>query len=168
MRRLAVTLLFAGLCTFIVVGAALSVIYPPGPVPPGTCTDTLNVSNVQDPASACHPAAGSPGDSLLGVKGVVIGVDKDFGPFALYVQPQTGGPYPGIQVFTASGNFATGGIAHGGVPINVGDIVAVYGDYEEFAGRSEIATGSIPNDIKLVRRVSNGTPQPLPPFHIGT
>lgn len=130
-------------------------IYPPGPG--GAFPDTLDVTNIQNPAAVPHPV--NP-DSVLGIGGIITGFDTFPSGFAMYIQISNGGPWTGIDVFTGGDNFASQGFSQG-------DSVVVYGSVAEFGGGTEIVAfdGAFGTD-RVIRQVSTGNP--LPPFHDGT
>ncbi len=129
--------------------------YPPGPS--GTCTDTLAVTNIQDPGATCHPAVL---DRVNGITGVVVGFDAIATAYGFYIQTAGGGPYTGIDVFTGGTNYAA-------APYNlaIGDLVVVYGRTQMFPnpnGEMEIEGPDgvqSTNDI-LIRKVSSGNAIP--------
>ena len=144
--------------------------YPPGP-PYRNCPDTLRIYDVQQPdtlLAPCHPRVFSPasGDTVLGIKGIIIGFDAKPAAYAFYIQNSQGGPYNGVQVFTGAYNWKA-------VPysLNLGDSVAVYGTVQEFPslnGTTEIEGPDVvqsTNDI-VIRKISSGNP--LPPFQVLT
>lgn len=143
--------------------------YPPGPG--GTCTDTLSIFQLKtrlDTAGLCSPndqapTSSAPGDTVLGVGGIITGFDEIPTGFDIYIQTSGGGPSTGIDVFTHGTNFRT---PYG---FNRGDSIVV-----EFAG-----VGNFQGDIELespdnifsnpdivLRKVSSGNT--LPPFFSGT
>ena len=105
MRRIATQLFGVAL---VICGASVghATQYPPGPVPPGTCTDTLIVFGVQNISATCHPAIG---DTVNGVAGICTGFDTFPSGFAIYIQNNAvganGTPWTGIDVFTETKNF---------------------------------------------------------------
>jgi flagellar hook capping protein FlgD len=145
--------------------------YPPGP-PYRACNDTLTIFDVEQSdtlLAPCHPAQYSPagGDTVLGIRGIVIGFDAKPSAFAFYIESSSGAPYTGVQAFTGAYNWNA-------APYNLalGDNVAVYGTVQEFPaganGTTEIEGPDVnqsTNDI-IVRKISSGNP--LPPFQIHT
>ena len=136
--------------------------YPPGPLY-RSCPDTLSIHDIQQPdtlLAPCHPQNFSPasGDTVLGIKGIVIGFDAKPAAFAFYIQNSQGGPYNGVQVFTGAYNW--NGFPYG---LAVGDSVAVYGTTQEFPftdGTTEIEGPDVvqsTNDI-VIRKISSGNP----------
>ena len=116
---------------------------------------------MNDAAATCHPASG---DTVYGVRGIVTGFDKDFSPYAFWIQT-TQSPNAGIQVFTGASNYfnALPGTPTGG-NLRLGDSVSVSGAYREFNNRSEIDgfdTSQSSND-HIVRRISSFNPVPAP------
>jgi hypothetical protein len=170
MRKLVTTLLGITLLAGT-ANAQIKYKYPPGP-PFRTCPDTLSIYDVQYPdtlIAPCHPSQYSPasGDTVLGIKGIIIGFDAKPSAFAFYMQNSQGTPYSGVQVFTGAYNWAA-------FPYNLalGDSVAVYGTTQEFPpgtnGTTEIEGPDVTqgtNDI-IIRKITSGNP--LPPYQIHT
>src|SRR5882724_1265073 len=75
MKRL-LSFMFTAALLAGIAGVAGATIYPPGPG--GTCPDTMTINNLQNAILACHPAAG---DTVYGVRGVVVAVDSIAGAF---------------------------------------------------------------------------------------
>lgn len=168
MRRLVTTLL--GIALFASTADAQRDKYPPGP-PYRICPDTLRIYDVQQAdtlIAPCHPRFFAPasGDTVLALKGIIIGFDAKPSAFAFYLQNSQGGPYNGVQAFTGATNWNA-------FPYNLalGDSVAVYGTTQEFPssnGTTEIEGPDVSqstNDI-IVRVISSGNP--LPPYQIVT
>ena len=154
-------LIAAGL--LLVAGTAFAEQFPPGPG--GACPDTLTLFDVRFNDATCYPASG---DTVYGVKGIVTGFDKDFSPFAFYIQVP-GGPWRGAQVFTGSTNYfnSVPGTPTGG-NLAIGDQVIVYGTRIEFNGFTELSgfdASQTTNDI-IIRDASPPTAT-LPPYYYG-
>ncbi len=140
--------------------------YPPGPAY-RTCPDTLTIFDLQQADTTiapCHPAVL---DTVLGIRGIVIGFDAKPTGFAFYIQQPAGGPYTGIDVFTGSTNYGPS------TPLNLqlGDDVVVYGRTQEFPavnGESEIEgyDGVQGTPDLTIRRISTGNA--LPPYFISS
>lgn len=164
MKRLLV-LLAAGACLTLGAMTAQAAQYPPGPS--GTCLDTLSIVDLQVlPAGACSPAAG---DTVYGVRGVVTGFDKDFSPYAFWIQLNTPGQWRGIQVFTGAANYynALPGTPTGG-NLKIGDEVVVYGRALEFNGMTEFLdfdNSQSTNDI--IVRQDDTTNVAVPDYYVG-
>jgi hypothetical protein len=155
------TLMAAGLL-LAVAGSAFAAEYPPGPG--GTCPDTLTLFDVRFNDATCYPASG---DTVYGVKGIVTGFDKDFSPFAFYVQVN-GGPWRGAQVFTGATNYF-GPVADSptGGNLQLGDQVIVYGrrlEFNNFTELTDFDNSQATNDI-VIRRGSPANVA-VPAFHI--
>ena len=170
MKRLLAIALGAAVMLFVAAAAFAFTKYPPGPNPPGTCTDTLSIYQLKDAVlnlhGTCQPvvgvAAGAVGDTVLGVGGIIIGFDEIPTGFDLYVQTTGGGPLTGVDVFTHGTNMRP---VYG---FNRGDSVVVeyacvanyYGDVELEAPNNNFSNPNI-----VLRKVSSGNP--LPPFFEG-
>jgi hypothetical protein len=161
MRNLATRLSAVTLLLCLAIPAFAANKYPPGPG--GTCVDTLKITNIQDPAAACHPAVL---DTVLGIGGIIIGFDAKPSAFAVYFQNSQGGQYTGVQAFTGATNYNSSPFS-----LAVGDSIVVYGTTQEFptsGGTTEIEGPDViqgTNDI-IIRKVSSGNA--LPPFKILT
>lgn len=132
--------------------------YPPGPV--GSCTDSVTFAQIQDILAPCHPATG---DTVLGVAGIITGIDVIPTGYGFYLQNSLGGPFSGIEVFTHAVNYTPI------MGLGIGDSVVVErSKTAEFQNGTEIfATNNnfgSPNII--LRKVSAGNA--LPPFYEGT
>lgn len=140
--------------------------------PNAGCPDTMsiyslrtNLSGVNGCSAQTGVANGAPGDTVLGVGGIITGFDEFPTGFDVYIQMSGAGPTglnSGIDVFTHGTNFRA---PYG---FNVGDsIVVEYARVANFSGDVELEA---PNnnfsspDIRL-RKVSSGNP--LPPFFSG-
>lgn len=164
MKRL-FALLAVGACLAFGATAASAAQYPPGPG--GTCTDTLSIVELQtQPPLACSPAAG---DTVYGVRGVITGFDKDFSPYAFWIQLNTPGQWRGIQVFTGGTNYynPVAGTPTGG-DLKIGDEVVVYGRVLEFNGMTEFLdfdNNQTSNDI--IVRQDDTTNVAVPDYYVG-
>jgi hypothetical protein len=161
--------LLACLASLVLSTGARAATYPPGPG--NAYPDTLNITNVQNPAAIPHPSSG---DVVLGVGGIVTGFVDQARPFGFYVQLSNGGQWSGIGVYT-------GNVFHGpGSDDNfqLGDSVVVYAKVKSYqqaialgalGGNNEINAlsfeSSSSDEDLTVRKVSSGNA--LPPFHVG-
>src|SRR5438105_1917846 len=98
--------------------------------PNATCPDTLSILRLKtllNTVGACNPqtpvSGSAPGDTVLGVGGIVTGFDENPTGFDAYIQMHQGGPNSGIDVFWHGTNFRA---PYG---LNRGDSLVV-----EFAG----------------------------------
>jgi FlgD Ig-like domain len=171
MKRLLPALICAATLAFV-AQAALAVTfttYPPGPG--GACPDTLSINQLKtrlDTGGACSPndrAPGSsaPGDTILGVGGIITGFDEIPTGFDLYIQTTGGGPRTGIDVFTHGTNMRP---VYG---FNRGDsIVVEYAGVANFQGDVELEAPNnlFSNPNIVLRKVNTGNT--LPPFFTGT
>jgi hypothetical protein len=159
MSKTATTFLGALLLTCLAATSALATVYPPGPG--GACPDSVTPRQIQDIAAACHPASG---DTLLGLGGIITGMDTRGTTYGFYVQwSATGSPntWTGQQVYTQ-------GVPTNTAPFNFqrGDSVVVeYGFLQYYSNGTELTTYT-PASNCLIRKVSSGNP--LPPFKVGT
>ena len=140
--------------------------FPPGPT--GNCggvnSDTLKIFDVQNPASLCHPA---PGDTVFGLRGICIGFDKVLPFYDIYIQNSASGangsPWTGVDVYTATNNFA------GNLGLVLGDSIAVeWSMTYEFNGGTQMQSPNLSTNTPniIIRKISSGNP--LPAFHLGT
>ena len=156
--------------TLLMAGATPSAAFVSFPNP--SCPDTMTIYkmrtllNVVDPCGAATPnTTGSPGDTVLGVGGIIIGFDQIPTGFDIYIEMSGGGPTglnAGLDVFTHGTNFvAPYGFALGD------SIVVEYARVANFNGDVELEapnnTFSAPNIV--MRKVSSGNT--LPPFFSG-
>jgi len=144
-------------------GTAFAAQYPPGPA--GTCLDTLSLFDVRFNDATCYPAST---DTVYGVKGIVTGFDKDFSPFAFYIEIP-GGPWRGAQVFTGTTNYF-GPVADSptGGNLQRGDQVIVYGRRFEFNGQTELeGPDGVQTTHDIVIRRDSPPTASIPAFHIG-
>ena len=137
--------------------------------PNAGCPDSLSIIRLKtllNQALPCAPVTngttGSPGDTVNGVGGIIIGFDEIPTGFDIYVEQSAGGQNSGIDVFTHGTNFR---------PIygfNRGDsIVVEYARVSNFFGDVELEA---PNNVFsnpniVLRTVSTGNP--LPPIFTG-
>lgn len=159
MTRKATKIFGALLLACLAAAPALATQYPPGPG--GACPDTLSIYQVQNPAAPCHPVSG---DTLLGIGGIVTGLDQIPTGFSYYIQTTGGSPWTGLNVFTGGSNMSST------LGYQLGDSVKVYWSSKTvFSGGIEVqspnANFSSPNII-ISGRLTTGNP--LPPFHVGT
>lgn len=129
--------------------------------PNATCTDSVTIRQLQDVTALCHPATG---DTVRGVGGIIIGFDPIPTGFYMYIQTSGGGPFAGIEFYTA-------GVNTKAAPYHfaIGDSVVVeFAATAEFQNASEIQApnNSLNSPNFIVRKVSSGNP--LPPFFVGT
>jgi len=170
MKRWTIAALVTATLCFSVNAALAFNKFPPGPS--GTCTDTMTIVglktllNTLDPCAPATPnTTGSPGDTVLGVGGIIIGFDENPTGFDVYVEMSGGGPtgkLAGIDVFTHGTNFRP---SYG---FNRGDsIVVEFARVANFFGDVELESPnnvfSSPNII-LSKRSSGNT---IPPFFHG-
>jgi hypothetical protein len=168
MKRL-LGLTFGVTMMLLVVNAAPSAAFKT--FPNASCPDTMTIFGLKtllggvDPCSAVTGAGSAPGDTVLGVGGIITGFDEVPTGFDVYIQMSGGGPtggYSGIDVFTHGTNMRP---VYG---FNRGDsIVVEFSAVAVFNGDVELESPnnnfSSPN-IKL-RKVSSANP--LPPFVVG-
>lgn len=152
MRRTA-TLSIGVLLLALFAVPALATVYPPGPG--GLCPGPQSVYTIQNPAAACHPVVG---DTVLGVGGIITGIDAKPTGFAYYIQTAGGAPWTGIDFF-----IGTNPVAYG-----LGDSIVVdSAQVAEYGGGSELTSPGGSFGVRLfINRISTGNP--LPPFHVGT
>jgi len=158
MSKTATRILGVLLLTCLAAVPALAAQYPPGPT--GTCLDSVSIPQIQNPASACHVAVG---DTVFGLGGIITGFDTKTSGVGFYIELSGGGPWNGLDIFTANTRFDQ-------APYNFarGDSVIIdMGQATEFSNETECtaANGSFGTNISI-RRISSGNP--LPPFHNGT
>ena len=172
MKRLITSLLGSTLLLCVAVASfAAPAKYPPGPAY-RTCPDTLTIYDTQQPDTTLAPCAPARLDTVLGVRGIVIGFDAKANGFAIFFQNSQGGPFSGVQAFTGSFNY-TGPVptSPSGGNLALGDSIVVYGTMQEFPnpnGTTEIEgpDGVQGTDDIKVRKISSGNP--LPPWKILT
>src|SRR5215471_8116111 len=141
-----------------------------GHFPNATCPDTVSIKFLKDHLDlmgTCNPqdgityalASGAPGDTVLGVGGIITAFDEIPTGFDIFIQTTGGGPNTGIDVFTHGTNLRQ---PYG---FNLGDsLIVEWAGVANFNGDIELAS---PNnnfsnpDIKL-RKVNSGNT--LPPF----
>jgi len=142
--------------------------YPPGPA--GACPDTLTIKQLKDrlnTGGACSPndqspASSAPGDTILGVGGIITGFDEIPTGFDIYIQMTGGGPNTGIDVFTHGNNYRPD------YGFNRGDsIVVEFAGVAQFQGDIELEApnNNFSNPDIVLRKVNSGNP--LPPFFTG-
>jgi len=165
MKKLQVSAL-ATVTMLLVATAAMAFTTYPNP----GCPDTLSIVRLKSllgTVNACAPvvgvANGAPGDTVLGVGGIITGFDEIPTGFDIYIQQSAGGPNSGIDVFTHGTNLkAPYGFALGD------SIVVEYARVANFSGDVEVEAPnnnfSAPNIV--LRKVSSGNP--LPPIFTGT
>lgn len=150
MAKVATWILSALLLTVLVAMPALAGQYPP------TCTDSISIWNLQNPAAPCHPVSG---DTVwVGIGGVVTGRDTKTSGVGFYLQLSGGGPWSGINVFTANTIW----------PVAVGDSVIVRPSLvNEYNGETQMVslTGSWGSNLYVYKILG---PTALPPFYEGT
>ncbi len=150
MTKAATWILSALLLTALVAMPALAGQYPP------TCADSISIWNIQNPAAPCHPV--DTDTVWVGIGGVVTALDTKTSGVGFYMQLSGGGPYTGINVFTANTIW----------PVAVGDSVIVRpSKVTEYGGETEIAAldGSFGANLKVYKVLG---PTALPPFYEGT
>lgn len=140
--------------------------YPPGP-PYRSCPGTPTIFNVEQADTTlapCHPATL---DTVVGVRGIIIGMDQRPSAYGFYIENRFAGgskPYYGVDVFTGATNYGAIGFA-------VGDSVSVTGTTQEFPnpnGTTELEgpdTFQNTDDI-IITKISSGNP--LPAAKVGT
>ncbi|HTO92590.1 MAG TPA: T9SS type A sorting domain-containing protein [Candidatus Sulfotelmatobacter sp.] len=139
--------------------------YPPGPSY-RSCTDSLTIYSIEQTDTTlapCHPALL---DTVLGVRGVIVGFDPRGSAYGFYIQNGTG-PWTGIDIFTGASNYLSSvPSSPSGGNLVLGDSVAVYGTTQEFPdnvnGTTEIEGPDVnqsTNDI-IIRKVGHTS---LPP-----
>ncbi len=149
MRKVSTGLLGALLLVGLAILPAAAAQYPP------TCTDSITIWNIQNPAAPCHPVgASSNGDTVwVGLTGIVIARDTKPSGVGFWMEMEGGGPYTGIDVFT--GNT--------GWPLAIGDKVIVRPSMVmEYGGETELVslTGSWGTNLS-VTKVASGQPTPI-------
>ena len=136
MAKAATWILGALLLTALVAMPALAAQYPP------TCPDSISIWNIQNPAAPCHP---TDGDTVwVGIGGVVTGRDTKTSGVGFYMQLSGGGPWSGIDVFTANTIW----------PVAVGDSVIVRpSKVMEYGGETEVVslTGSFGSNLYVYK-----------------
>lgn len=156
MSKLATTFLGALLVTCLTAASALALTYPPGPG--GACPDSVNLPQLQNIAAPCHPAVN---DTVMGVGGIITGMDTRASTYGYYIQYSNGGvptPWTGIQVYTGTENQnITKGFVRGD------SVVVSWGQYTEYNNGAEV---QVSGGKLYVRKVSSGNP--LPAFKEGT
>jgi len=162
-------LVTATLCLAVNSALALNK-FPPGPG--GTCTDTMTIVglktllNTLDPCAPTTPnTTGSPGDTVLGVGGIITGFDENPTGFDIYVEMSGGGPtgkLAGIDVFTHGTNFrAPYGFNRGdSIVVEYAVVANYFGDVELESPNNNFSS---PNIILSKRSSGN----PMPPFFHG-
>jgi len=142
--------------------------YPPGPG--AACPDTLTIKQLKDrldTGGACSPndqfpTSSAPGDTILGVGGIITGFDEIPTGFDIYIQMTGGGPNTGIDVFTHGTNMRP---LYG---FNRGDsIVVEFAGVANFQGDVELESpnNNFSNPDIVLRKVNTGNT--LPPFFTG-
>ena len=142
---------FAGalFLTVVVAMPALAAQYPPA------CPDSISIWNIQNPSAPCHPTNA---DTVwVGIGGIVTARDTKTSGVGFYMQLSGGGPYSGIDVFTANTIW----------PVAVGDSVIVRpSQVMEYNGETEVVslTGSWGDNLYVTKVLG---PTALPPFYVG-
>jgi FlgD Ig-like domain len=141
-----------------------------GTFPSATCPDTMSILTLKtllNTAQTCSPTTpnttGTPGDTVLGVGGIVIGFDEIPTGFDIYLQMGVGGANTGIDCFTHGTNLRP---SYG---FNLGDSVVVeYASVANFNGDIEVEApnNNFSNPNIVLRKVSSGNA--LPPILSGT
>ncbi|NOT35397.1 MAG: T9SS type A sorting domain-containing protein [Candidatus Eisenbacteria bacterium] len=168
MKRI-LTLIASTVSLLLVAMLASATQFPPGPDGPGgACEDSVVIRQIQDTTFTCAAASG---DTLAGVTGTVTAFDKDFSPFAFWIQTSTAGPWQGVQVFTGSFNYfstvtpESPGLSNGGLVL--GSQVRVSGRKLEFTGPftelTDYDNGQGTNDIVIFE---TGTAA-VPGYYVG-
>src|SRR5438552_15911689 len=111
MRKYAAAL-FGAAMLFCYAGASHATQYPNG-----SCPAPPTISQVQNPVGSCHPV--SP-DTVLGVAGIITGIDAKASAYGFYIQSRGVSTYAGVDVFTGATNY-------GGPPYSfqLGDSIVV-------------------------------------------
>ena len=152
MTKAATSVLAALLLTVLVALPAMAAQFPPA------CNDSISIWNIQSPSAPapCNPVNN---DTVwVGLGGIVTGLDTKTSGVGFYMQLSGGGPYTGIDVFTANTNW----------PVARGDSVIVRpSQVMEYGGETELVslTGSFGSNLSVYKIAGN---RPLPPFRIGT
>jgi len=160
---------FLGVAALLTLSATLAGAtpkYPPGP-PYRSCPDTLTIFDTEQTDTTiapCHPAVG---DTVLGIRGVVVGFDRRGGAYATFFEKAGGGQFNAVQAFTGATNYngPVPGTPSGG-NLAIGDLISVDGTMQEFPstnGTTEIEGPDVvqsTNDI-VIRRVSTGNAVPM-------
>jgi hypothetical protein len=140
--------------------------------PNPTCPDTMTIfgmRTVLNTIATCAPTTpnttGSPGDTVLGVGGIIIGIDAIPTGFDVYIEMSGGGPTglnAGLDVFTHGTNFTpTYGFALGdSIRVEYARVANFNGDVELEAPNNNFSAPNI-----IMRKISSGNP--LPPFFSG-
>lgn len=122
-----------------------------------TCTDSISIYNIQNAAASCHPV--STDTVWVGLGGIVTGIDTKTSGVGFWMQLSGGGPYSGINVFTANTNW----------PVAIGDSVIVRPSqvFEYGGAETELVSlsGSWGSNLYVTVISPNN---PLPPFQEGT
>ena len=170
MKRLLAIALGAAVMLFVAHAALAQTFYKYPPGPTGTCTDTLTLYQLKNAIlnglGTCVPqvgvAAGAPGDTVLGVGGIITGFDEIPTGFDIYIQTSGGGPLTGIDVFTHGTNFRPlQGFQRGdSIVVEYARVANYYGDVELEAPNNLFSNPNI-----VLRKVSSGNP--LPPYFVG-
>ena len=142
--------------------------------PNASCPDTMSIKYLKDHLDPLVPApcspitqvtvpSSAPGDTVLGVGGIVIGFDDIPTGFDMFIQTTGGGPNTGLDVFTH------GQPLHGAYGFNLGDsLIVEYAGVADFQGDKELEgpNNNFVNPDIVLRKVNSGNP--LPPFFTGT
>jgi hypothetical protein len=152
MKKVAIGFLGALVLTALVAMPTAALQWPS----PATCTDSLTIYNVQNPGSSCHP--GNSDSLFTGIRGIVTAMDVKPSGTGFWLQNSAGGPYSGIDVFTANNNW----------PVTIGDSVIVCPTQAtEFNNETELTAlnGSFGGNFAFAVIAHS---QALPPFQEGT
>jgi len=166
MRRLATSMLgFTALLCTVATAFAVPAKYPPGP-PYRSCPGDPTPYTVQNPDTLANPCYPVIGDTVVNVRGVIIGFDAKPSAYAVYFQNSAGGPFSGVQAFTGATNYNAPPYS-----LALGDSISVTGTCQEFPnpdGTTEIEGPDViqsTNDIIINKISSNNA---LPAFKILT
>lgn len=152
MKKVAIGFLGALILTALVAAPAMATQWPS----PTTCTDSIGIFNIQNPAASCHPVNS---DTLwVGIGGIVTALDTKTSGVGFWLQLSGGGPYSGVDVFTANTNW----------PVAIGDSVIVRpSQVLEYNNETELTSlsGSFGSNLSVFKILGNHA---LPPFQSGT
>jgi hypothetical protein len=119
--------------------------------------------NTALPCGAATPnTTGTPGDTVLGVGGIIIGFDEIPTGFDVFIETSGGGPNTGLDVFTHGTNMRpVYGFERGdSIIVEYARVANYYGDIELLAPNGIFSSPDI-----VLRKVNSGNP--LPPFFEG-
>jgi len=143
--------------------------------PTATCTDSVTIKQVfhgtvmGGGAPVCKPTAGAgvPGDTVMGLAGIVTGIDAIPSAYSFYLQNTGTLDSMGVDVFTGSKNLVTDAIYN--FHLARGDSIAVeWMGVENYNGTFEMVApnNNQPTPNFILRKVSSGNA--LPPLRLYT